>query len=252
VKFIFQSLRQDFKHLLELVLPAQCLLCHLPSNNYIICRHCQEALIQKRPCCLHCGLALPKSQPFCGDCLKQNHLFTQLHALANYQKPYPSIIKKFKYAKQLINGELLAELLIKSLTRNLSFQQISQIDYLLPVPLHKGKHQERGFNQAQLLAQTVASQLHLPVLVDAVKRHKQTNAQEGLSFQKRKNNLKNAFTLAENQKNKLSGTYIVLIDDVVTTGATVNSLSQVLLAAGVKRIDVWCICRTALPGQKHK
>lgn len=247
MKLALQLILQNLRHFIELVLPAQCLLCCLPSNNKLICTHCHAVLIQDRPCCQHCGLSLPKSQPFCGDCLKQFHLFTQLHALADYQKPYPTLIKKFKYKKQLIYGELLAFLLIKSIIRNISFQQIAQIDYLLPAPLHKQKHQQRGFNQAQLLAQQISRQLHLPVLLDTVKRHKQTLAQEGLSLQKREANLKNAFTIHPEQKTKLSGSYIVIIDDVVTTGATVNNLCQVLLQAGVGRIDVWCICRTALP-----
>ena len=247
MKSALQWILQNLRHFIELVLPAQCLLCRLPSNNKLICKHCQKVLIQDRPCCRHCGLSLPQSQAFCGDCLKQSHLFTQLHALADYQKPYPALIKKFKYAKQLINGELLALLLIKSIIRNISFQQLSQIDYLLPAPLHPQKHQQRGFNQAQLIAQKISKQLHTPVLLDTVKRQKQTLAQEGLSLQKRKANLKNAFIIHPEQKTKLSGSYIVIIDDVVTTGATVNSLCQALLQAGVKRIDVWCICRTALP-----
>ena len=252
MKSALQLILQNLQHFIELVLPAQCLLCRLPSNNKLICSHCQKVLIQHRPCCRYCGLSLPESQAFCGDCLKHPHLFTQLHALADYQKPFPALIKKFKYKKQLINGELLAYLLIKSVTRNISSQQLSEIDYLLPVPLHKQKHRQRGFNQAQLLTEKLSKQLHLPVLLDVVKRHKQTNAQEGLSLAKRKGNLKNAFTVSPKLKAKLSGTYIVLIDDVVTTGATVNSLSRILLQAGVKRVDVWCCCRTALTTQKHK
>lgn len=247
MKSYLQLILQNLQHFIELVLPAQCLLCRLPSDNRLICRHCQKVLMQDRPCCQHCGLPLPESQAFCGDCLKQSHLFTQLHALADYQKPYPTLIKNFKYGKQLINGELLAQLLIKSVTHNIPLQQLSEIDYLLPVPLHKQKHLQRGFNQTQLLAEKICKQLQLPVLLDAVKRQKQTSAQEGLSLQKRKTNLKNAFAVCPKQKTKLSGCYIVIIDDVVTTGATVNSLCQILLQAGVKRVDVWCICRTALP-----
>ena len=242
-----QWIIHTLKCLIEFILPTQCLLCHLPSDNKLICKHCQKALGQNRSCCQHCGLPLPESQPFCGDCLKHPHLFTQLHALGDYQKPYPALIKKFKYNNQLINGELLAELLIKSITRNISKQQLSDIDYLLPVPLHTQKHRQRGFNQAQLLAQPIAKQLQIPILFNTVIRHKQTCAQEGLSLQKRKGNLKNAFAVSSKLKTNLTGSYIVIIDDVVTTGATVNSLCQVLLQAGVKRVDVWCICRTALP-----
>ena len=243
---ILQILKLKIGRIIEHLLPAQCLLCCLPSNNKLICKHCQDSLLQDRPCCQRCGLPLNKSQPFCGDCLKKEYAFTQLHALADYQKPYSTLLKKFKYTKQLINGELLAELLIQSITHNVSKQQLSQIDYLLPVPLHNKKHQQRGFNQAQLLAEKISKQLNIPVLVEAIKRQKKTDPQEGLSLSKRKNNLRNAFITTGKQQAKLSGSYIVIIDDVVTTGATVNSLSQVLLNTGVQRVDVWCVCRTVL------
>ncbi len=246
MKLAWQWLLQHLQHVIEQLLPAQCLLCRLPSNNKLICRHCQKALLEERPCCAHCGLTLPETQAFCGDCLKKAHLFTQLHALADYQQPYSRLIKNFKYKKQLLNGELLALLLIKSLTRTSTRQQISKVDYLLPVPLHQHKLQQRGFNQAQLLAQQLSRQLNLPLLQDTVQRHKHTAAQEGLSAAARKSNLSNAFRLSPQQKAKLSGAYIVIIDDVVTTGATVNSLCRILLQAGVKRVDVWCLCRTVL------
>ena len=246
MKLAVQWILQHLQRVTELLLPAQCLLCRLPSNNKLICRYCQSALLQERPCCHHCGLALPEAQPFCGDCLKKSHLFTQLHALADYQQPYSRLIQNFKYKKQLLNGELLVLLLIKSLTRSSTRQQISKVDYLLPVPLHPQKHQQRGFNQAQLLAQQLSRQLDIPMLLDTLQRHKHTAAQEGLSAAARKSNLSNAFSIAPQQKAKLSGAYIVIIDDVVTTGATVNSICQTLLQAGVKRVDVWCLCRTAL------
>lgn len=241
------NLQSKFQYLTELILPTQCLVCHLPSKNKLICHHCEKAIIHNRSCCQHCGLTLPISQAFCGDCLKQDHLFTQLHAVADYQEPFPTLIKKFKYAKQLINGELLADLMIVSITNSLDPQQLSNIDYLLPVPLHKKKHQRRGFNQAQLLAEKISQQFNIPILLKDVTRQKQTNAQESLSLLKRKQNLKNAFRFSKKQKTQLAGRYIVIIDDVVTTGATVNSLCQLLLQADAKRIDIWCICRTALP-----
>lgn len=252
MSFTFQLILRSIKQFIELILPAQCLLCGLASNNKLICHDCLKAITTNRPCCQHCGLTLVKSQPFCGDCLKQAHLFTQLHALADYQKPYPTLIKKFKYSKKLIYGELLAELLSQSVSHTLSPQQLSKIDYLIPVPLHPKKHRQRGFNQAQLIAQHIGKKLNCPVLLDTVQRHKQTIAQEGLSLQKRKANLKNAFIFSGHHKTLLSGAYVVIIDDVVTTGATINSVCQVLLQSGVKRIDIWCICRTGLTASPKK
>lgn len=247
MKINWQPLVSKFQLLLEAILPAQCLLCHLPSNQKLICQYCNGSLSIPRPCCLHCGLSLPKTQDFCGDCLKQKHQFTQLHAVANYQTPYPTLIKKFKYSKQLIFGELLANLLLESIQSNISPSQLSKVDYLLPVPLHTKKLYQRGFNQAQLLADKLTKKLHIPILTNTVSRAKETAAQENLSLTERKKNLNQAFVVSNNKKNNIKGRHIIIIDDVVTTGSTVNSLAKALLHAGAQRIDIWCICRTSLP-----
>jgi len=247
MKINWRLLVNKFQFLVEQTLPARCLLCHLSSNQKLICQYCNDALSIPRPCCLHCGLSLSKTQAFCGDCLKQKHSFTQLHAIANYQTPYPTLIKKFKYTKQLIFGELLADLLLESIQSNISPTQLSTIDYLLPVPLHKKKLYQRGFNQAQLLAEKLAKQLHIPILTKTVSRAKETVAQENLSLTERKKNLSKAFDISVNKKQNIQGRRIIIIDDVVTTGATVNSLAKALLQAGAKQIDIWCLCRTSLP-----
>lgn len=243
-------IKQKFQQIIELFLPAQCLICELPSDNKLICSCCLKALLKERDCCQRCGLALNHSLPFCGDCLKQAHLFTQLHALGNYQKPYSTLIKKLKYSKQLIYGELLGELLTESIRLNLPAVPINTIDYLLPVPLHAQKHRHRGFNQAEIIAAVTSKQLNIPLLLEKVERHVKTDPQEGLSLHNRKKNLNNAFSITPSLQQKIAGTYIVIVDDVVTTGATVNSLCHTLLAAGVQRIDIWCICRTSLTIQK--
>lgn len=241
---------KQFNKLIESILPAQCLICNLPSNNKLICDSCKKPLTLQRPCCHHCGLSLPTSQPVCGDCLKQTYYFTQLHALAEYYPPYPKLIKQFKYSKQLIYGELLAELLIDSINASHLKGELSKIDYLIPVPLHKQKLQKRGFNQAQLIAEKISNALAIPLILDATSRKKQTIAQENLSLLERKYNLKDAFSLSDISKTDFKGKYIVIIDDVVTTGSTVNSLCDILQKKGVKRVDVWCLCRTQLPQTK--
>ena len=242
-------IKQKFKQIIELFLPAQCLMCALSSNGQLICEHCQRALLEARTCCQRCGLALDISLPFCGDCLKQAHLFEQLHALGSYQPPYSQMVKKLKYTKQLLYGELLGELLTESILLNLSAQQINSVDYLLPVPLHRQKQRSRGFNQTQIIAQVVAKRLNTPLLLEGVERHINTTPQEGLTLSNRKKNLNGAFSISPSLQQEITGAYII-IDDVVTTGATVNSLCHTLLKAGVQRIDIWCISRTSLAAQK--
>ena len=243
-------IKQKFQQLIAQCLPARCLMCELSSNDKLICKHCQRALLEARTCCQRCGLGLNLSLPFCGDCLKKAHLFEKLHALGSYQPPYSQMVKKLKYTKKLLYGELLGELLTKSIRLNLSAQQISAVDYLLPVPLHTEKLRCRGFNQATIIAKVIAKRLSTPLLLEGVERHISTMPQEGLRLYDRKKNLNGAFSISPSVQQEIIGAYIVIIDDVVTTGATVNSLCHTLLEAGVQRIDIWCISRTSLTIQK--
>lgn len=239
---VWPIFKHKFLHLLEQFLPAQCLICQLSSHNQLICVHCRQALLQPRSCCQYCGLSLPTPADFCGDCIKQTHLFSRLHALASYHSPYPKLIKQLKYEKRLIAGELLGQLLALSLAQHFNEQEIKRFDYLLAIPLHHKKLRQRGFNQAQLIANVVSAQLTIPLLPESVQRDKDTQPQEGLSRAKRRANLRAAFSV--NKNSLLQGKHIAVLDDVVTTGATINSLCQCLLAENVASITVFCICRT--------
>lgn len=241
-----QSLHQKSQTLLEACLPSHCLLCDLPSKQSLICRYCHDTILTERTCCLHCGCGLAVSQSFCGECLQHHFDFTQLHAVASYQAPFPTLIKRLKYNNQLLYAELLGLLLAGSIKQRYTEIDLQAIDYLIPVPLHSKKQRKRGFNQAQLITNAVIQHLPIAIAKQQIIRNKITSPQEGLSRNQRALNLKNAFTVNSKDKESLKDKYVVLIDDVVTTGATINSLCQCLLEAGVKRIDVWCICRTEL------
>jgi len=248
---IFHFITQQANKLIELLLPAQCLVCALPSNNKLICQYCEKKILCERSYCLHCALPLDKNSDYCGDCLNKDYLFDQLHALGDYTKPLSTLIKQLKYQKQLVAGELLASLLGKSIVLRYTATELAQFDYLLAVPLHPKKLQQRGFNQAQIICDSLHKQLHIPMLKHQVLRNKETTAQEGLSINKRKANLKGAFSYDENSAEDLNGKNIVIIDDVVTTGATINSLCTVLQERGVNNITIFCISRTALAKSSH-
>jgi len=254
---MFHLINQQLTRLVELFLPAQCALCELASKGNVdkeankshaslICHFCQDALIKERACCQHCALPLPNNQDYCGDCINKEYAFTHVHAVADYMPPYSTLIKKFKYSGQLLNGELLAELLLQSILFNLSKNDINQIDYLIAVPLHPKKQRMRGFNQAQIIAQKISSSLSIPLITSGITRSKQTVPQEGLSIIERKKNLQDAFYFDHALLPDLQGKHLVLIDDVVTTGATANSFCEQLMNEGIKNIDIWCICRTSL------
>jgi ComF family protein len=200
----------------------------------------------QRSYCLHCALPLNKSADYCGDCLKKEYLFNHIHALGDYKKPLSLLIKQLKYQQQLVAGELLAYLLIKSVSSRYTKQQLSAFDYLLAVPLHPKKLQLRGFNQAQIICDRLSEQLNIPLLENCIARNKETIAQEGLSIKKRKRNLSNAFSYHKNIDQEISGKSILVVDDVVTTGATINSLCKLLKEKKANMITVFCISRTAI------
>ena len=112
--------------------------------------------------------------------------------------------------------------------------------------MHPKKHRSRGFNQALLLAQVISKSLNIPLITKGIERQKQTVPQEGLSVKDRHNNLQNAFYFNKKELPDLQGKYVVLVDDVVTTGATANSFCQQLLNQKIEKVDIWCICRTSL------
>lgn len=235
---------KGINQLLESCLPSCCLLCHLPSKKSLICDYCLQDILTERSYCLHCGHELTETRPYCGSCLKHPFKFSHLHALGSYQPPFPQLIKQLKYNNQLLNADLLGQLLAQSVQQRYSKQELNSIDYFIPVPLHNKKLRKRGFNQSQLLLDAVLKKLDLVTPIMTLDRDKETNAQEGLSRSQRKRNLQGAFSLK--YPTQLRDKSVVVIDDVVTTGATINALCQCLIKAKVKRIVVWCICRTEL------
>lgn len=209
--------------------------------------HCEKKILAIRTYCQHCALPLNKNANYCGDCLQKKYLFTHIHAVGDYNKPLSTLIKQLKYQQQLIAGELLASLLIKSILARYTIKELSHFDYLLAVPLHPQKLRQRGFNQAQVICNKLHQKLHIPILENQILRIKETVAQEGLSINKRKKNLASAFICNLEAQQTLVGKNIVLIDDVVTTGATINSLCRLLKEKEVSSITIFCISRTSLP-----
>ena len=144
-----------------------------------------------------------------------------------------------------------SKLAITSLLGKVMAQQIANTintldelpDGLLPVPLHSSRQRERGYNQALELARPIAKQLQLPLLTQFARRPKPTPPQSSLSFQQRKQNLENAFDIVASVK----GMHIAIIDDVMTSGSTVNALAKKLKQAGAQRVSIWCLCRSEPP-----
>lgn len=220
--------------------PATCLLCGAPGiQGMDICASCLHDLPHNQDHCLICALPLPSNhaeKPICGRCLQRPPSFDRCHAPFTYGYPVSGLISDFKFNGKLHTGRLLAELLIGFIERN----DLKLPDLVMPVPLHPRRLRARGFNQALELARPVARHFNIPLDTKGCRRIKATEAQSGLDKKIRMRNMRSAFEVV----NRIDCEHLVLIDDVVTTGATVNELAKALKGPGVKRIDVWALART--------
>ena len=197
----------------------------------IVCSSCRDSLKKvQSPFCNKCGKILAdEREEYCSDCNAGIHIYTEGRALYEYPCIRKSIYRfKYKGRREYAEfyGKELAEhlgLIIKS----------GQPEALIPVPLHSSRKQSRGYNQAELLAKALGKQLGIPVISHIVKRVKKTVPQKKLSQVQRQNNLKRAFKIIRNDV-KLNT--IIIIDDIYTTGSTIDSMSAVLKEAGIKNI----------------
>ncbi|WP_079203621.1 ComF family protein [Pseudomonas sp. CC6-YY-74] len=223
-----------------------CLLCDEPADSAnSLCVSCESELPWLGARCQVCALPLPHAGLTCGGCLKRPPRFDRVEAPWRYAFPVDSLITRFKHQAKWPLGRLLGELLSQHLLHAFG-EGLTRPDLLLPVPLAERRQRQRGFNQAALLAQWLSEQLHLPLQQHWLQRVIDTPAQQQLDAATRKRNLRRAFALAP--KSQVSGLHLALVDDVLTTGATAESLARLLKKAGATRVDIYCLARTPKPG----
>ena len=232
---------------LLLVYPPMCAGCSrafYSDKSEPFCRDCFIALdLISEPYCPLCGIPFSSEKTtnhLCGDCLGSVHRFDRARATGFYQGLIREVIHRFKYGGQTFLVNPLARMLIgpgNELTR------MHRIDKIVPVPLHCKRLRQRGFNQASLLARRLGSLLKIPVDYSSLKRTRWTDPQIGLSRNQRAANVKGAFSLKAREKIKGKG--ILLLDDVLTTGETVNQCVRVLKKdGGAREVVVLTVART--------
>jgi ComF family protein len=199
-----------------------------------------------KPVCMLCQQSLPTYERICQDCLSSLP-WSQEQVVApgidnvwvalDYESPVDQLILGGKFSQKLSNLSLLAQLFIGYWHS----QSILLPEVIIPVPLHAQRLRERGYNQALELAKIIGRTLQVPVDFSSVKRSKATQAQASLPARLRSKNIRDAFELTK----PVVYSRVALVDDVFTTGNTVRELSQLLRAANVEHIDVYCIARAA-------
>ncbi|WP_318407494.1 ComF family protein [Photobacterium leiognathi] len=213
-----------------------CSLCQLPlePNDDYWCQHCLNHF-PSSPYCHRCGTSTFQNVEYCGLCLAEPPPWHRLYRLGEYQPPLQQLISQYKFGKKFW--------LAKPLARQLAKQIAEPASLLLPVPLHRRRYWQRGFNQSHYLALVLAKELGSDVNHHVLKRHRHTPAQKALTKQQRKSNLANAFSIQDIALPE----HVAIVDDVVTTGTTVSLLTQLLLRKGVKKVDIIAVCHTEKP-----
>ena len=216
----------------DALFPRRCPVCDgiLRFRRECVCPECLEKIkFVKEPVCMKCGKELEGEDEYCYDCREGKHRYIQGAAVFAYQEAAMSIYR-FKYGGRqeyaLFFGRCMALLLGERLRR-------WRVQALVPVPVHPSRKRQRGYNQAQLLAKAVSRYTGIPVRSDIILRHKKTAPQKELDREQRQNNLKKAFKISENDV-KLDT--IVIIDDIYTTGSTIDAMTAVLHSAGVGKV----------------
>ncbi len=249
----FSNLLVDrFDWLVDWLYPPRCRACGnriYGKDNEYFCVSCLEQIqIVAHPLCTVCGRPFPGAagdDHLCGACLNREPYFVGARAWACYPReedsehPLRRVIQKFKYGRKVSLGKPFGRLMTSGCRE---FLDTCSVDLIIPVPLHRKRLRWRGFNQSLLLARQVARAYGLPVDPFVLQRHKETPPQTRLTEEERRRNVRRAFSIS--RQSAIAGKSLLLVDDVYTSGATVNECSRVLKQAGAKEIYVLTLART--------
>lgn len=232
---------------MSLFFKSACVLCgDSVSGNISLCKACKNDLPILEGACKQCGLPFNDAEQWdsvCGQCIKSPPAVDYTLSLYHYETPIDFLITGLKYDQQLSHAAILGELLLEKLQKHTTENSLP--DCILPVPLHKSRLTKRGFNQSLEIARDVAKIFNIPISLDSVKRKRGTRTQTDLTAVERKKNMRGCFEVMNSHKFS-SYKHIVILDDVVTTGSTVNELAKLLKKSGVEKVGVWSIARAIL------
>ena len=241
------SARKILDGLLNLVYPDQCFICSTPvarRQDCGICDRCWGKAIELKirpPRCSSCGLPFHSfqegSEYLCSHCMLKIPPYSGARAFGYYAAELSGMIQAFKFQGRRNLASLLTPLLARAFFENWNREDF---DGLVPIPLHAKRRRERGYNQSELLARSLACQIALPCL-SGFERTRATIPQVGLSDLQRHENVHTAFRCGDARS--IAGKRILLIDDVMTTGATVASAAKTLMNEGALRVSVLTVAR---------
>jgi|ACQI01.1.fsa_nt_gi ComF family protein len=217
------------------LLPAKCVLSDTPGDGLDLSFETIEALKKPEKVCPQC-CEFSEDSSLCGPCIATPPAYDRTQVGFYFEGDLLPLIHGLKYQNRVAYARLLAELLAPKL-------QNQKVEALIAVPLHIKRWRERGYNQAELIAESLAKELGLPVLKNSVERVKPTPSQTGLSKKLRQHNLAGAFRVNTTELEGYQS--IALVDDVITTSSTMNALAkQIKKSSNINYIEAWAIAKT--------
>lgn len=222
------------------IFPRRCPICHevVEDMGQLACDICRTRLsFVREPSCRKCGKPLIlEEEEYCRDCIRKKHGYRQAKAPFVYGRVMQRSIAEFKYHGRREYAAFYAEEILRKCAGEM---MLWNAEALIPIPLHSSRKRKRGFNQAELLAKELSRRAGIPVDSRLLFRVKKTRAQKDLNDQERLENLKNAFSV---RKRKNPYKNVILVDDIYTTGSTVDAAAEELKKQGVQNVYVLCIC----------
>ena len=217
---------------------ARCAHCHAPAFATELCAACIDALPWIDPACPGCALPLPAGVGgFCAACARRPRPWAAAYCALRYAAPADRWVQRLKYRHDLAAARRLGWLLAQGVRH----AGMNAPELVIPMPLHRARQRERGFNQADEIARALAREWRLPVAASAARQLHPTGDQTGLSAAERRRNMRDAFTA---DPRRVRDRHVAIVDDVLTTGASCEALCAALHAAGAGRVQVWCCART--------
>ncbi|WP_193557764.1 ComF family protein [Rhodanobacter glycinis] len=233
------ALMTSWRRLRHFVLPWRCLLCGAAGTEGLdLCADCAAELPRNRSCCARCALPLATPAACCGECQRRTPPWEAAWAPFRYGWPLDRLEARYKFGADLAAGRVLSTLW------RCEPCPVELPQLLLTVPLHRSRLRQRGYNQALELARPLARELALPLRQDALQRVRRTAAQTELDARGRRRNMRGAFVLGADVA---LPAHVAILDDVMTTGATLAECARVVRRAGVQRVDVWALARAPSP-----
>lgn len=235
-------LKRTARALLDLLLPPRCLACgEEVAEPHALCAPCWRKLtFLGEPCCACCGLPFDYdlgSGALCGACTRAPPAYDRARSAVRYDEGSRRLVLSFKHGDRLNGARAFGEWM-----RRAGAGLLADADLLVPVPLHWSRLLRRRYNQAALLAYAIRAQGGPAVAPDALRRRRRTPSQGKFGAEERRRNVRRAFALKTGMS--VDGLKVVLIDDVLTTGATVEECARTLKRAGAARVDVLTLARS--------